>query len=147
MRTLGACRYYHCYIFKVLMITIILAISIKMWSAFGLLAWFPLVAQWWRICLPMKGDAGDKGSIPGLGRSSGGRHGNPFQHSCLENPMDRGALLTAVLRVAMSWTWLKWPSMHAGTRQAGWICPISQHMAGGICWRELRGWAGPCPIS
>ena len=33
---------------------------------------------------------GDLGSIPGLGRSSGGEHGNPLQHSCLENPMDRG---------------------------------------------------------
>ena len=31
------------------------------------------------------------GSIPGLGRSLGGRHGNPLQYSCLENPMDRGA--------------------------------------------------------
>ena len=29
--------------------------------------------------------------IPGLGRSSGGRHGHPLQYSCLENPMDRGA--------------------------------------------------------
>ena len=33
----------------------------------------------------------DSGSIPGLGRSSGGGHGNPFQYSCLENPTDRGA--------------------------------------------------------
>ena len=33
----------------------------------------------------------DLGSIPGLGRSPGGRHGNPLQCSCLENPMDRGA--------------------------------------------------------
>ena len=31
------------------------------------------------------------GSIPGLGRPHGGGHGNPFQYSCLENPMDRGA--------------------------------------------------------
>ena len=31
------------------------------------------------------------GSIPGLGRSPGGGHGNPLQYSCLENPMDRGA--------------------------------------------------------
>ena len=30
-------------------------------------------------------NAGDLGSIPGLGRSLGGRHGNPFQYSCLEN--------------------------------------------------------------
>ena len=35
--------------------------------------------------------ARDPGSIPGSGRSPGGRHGNPFQYSCLENPMDRGA--------------------------------------------------------
>ena len=35
--------------------------------------------------------AGDTGSIPGPGRSPGGRNGNSFQHSCLGNPMDRGA--------------------------------------------------------
>ena len=37
------------------------------------------------------GDVKDAGSIPGLRRSPGGGHGNPFQYSCLENPMDRGA--------------------------------------------------------
>ena len=37
------------------------------------------------------GDTGDKGSIPGSGRSAGEEHGNPFQYSFLENPMDRGA--------------------------------------------------------
>ena len=36
-------------------------------------------------------NAGDPGSIPGSGRSSGGGHGNPLQYSCLENPMDREA--------------------------------------------------------
>ena len=36
-------------------------------------------------------DATDLGSIPGLGRSLEGGHGNPLQYSCLENPMDRGA--------------------------------------------------------
>ena len=36
-------------------------------------------------------DAGDLGSIPGLGRSPGKGIGNPLQYSCLENPMDRGA--------------------------------------------------------
>ena len=36
-------------------------------------------------------NAGDPGSIPGLGRSPGGGNGNPLQYSCLENPMDRGA--------------------------------------------------------
>ena len=35
-------------------------------------------------------DAGDLGSVPGLGRSSGEGNGYPLQCSCLENPMDRG---------------------------------------------------------
>ena len=34
-------------------------------------------------------DAGDPGSIPELGRSAGGGHGNPLQYSHLGNPMDR----------------------------------------------------------
>ena len=33
----------------------------------------------------------DAGLILGLERFPGERHGNPFQCSCLENPMDRGA--------------------------------------------------------
>ena len=37
------------------------------------------------------GPTGDKGSIPGSGRSPGGGHGNSFQYSFLENPMDREA--------------------------------------------------------
>ena len=36
-------------------------------------------------------NAGDPGSIPGSGRSSGEGNGNPLQCSCLENSMDRGA--------------------------------------------------------
>ena len=36
-------------------------------------------------------NAGDLGSIPGSGRSPAGGHDNPFQYSCLENSMDRGA--------------------------------------------------------
>ena len=44
------------------------------------------------------GDTRDTGSIPGLGRSPGGGNGNPLQHSCLGNPMDRGAWL------AKGWT-------------------------------------------
>ena len=35
-------------------------------------------------------NAGDAGSIPGLGRFPGGGNDNPFQYSCLQNPMDRG---------------------------------------------------------
>ena len=38
-----------------------------------------------------EGDVRDMCSIPGLGRSLRGGHGNPLQYSCLENSMDRGA--------------------------------------------------------
>ena len=44
------------------------------------------------------GDARDMGSIPGLGRSPGGGHGNPLQYSCLENPMNRGGWRATVHR-------------------------------------------------
>ena len=47
-------------------------------------------------------DTGDTGLIPGSGRSPGGGHGNPLQYSCLENPVDRGALWAAVERVIRS---------------------------------------------
>ena len=40
--------------------------------------------------LPMK-ETRNVGSIPALGRSTGEGDDNPFQYSCLENPMDRGA--------------------------------------------------------
>ena len=36
-------------------------------------------------------NAGDAGSVPGSGRYPGGGNGNPFQYSCMENPVDRGA--------------------------------------------------------
>ena len=45
-------------------------------------------------------NAGDPGSIPELGRSPGGGHGNPLQCSCLENPRDRGAWQATVQGVA-----------------------------------------------
>ena len=51
-------------------------------------------------------DTGDRRSIPGSGRSSGGGHGNPLQYSCLENPMDRGAWWATVYGVAKSHTQL-----------------------------------------
>ena len=45
-------------------------------------------------------NAGDPGSIPGSGRSPGERNGNPFQYSCLENPMDRRPCQVTVHGVA-----------------------------------------------
>ena len=54
-----------------------------------------------------EGNIREAGLISGLGRSPGGRHGNPLQYSCLENPMDRGVLWATVFRVAKSLTRLK----------------------------------------
>ena len=53
------------------------------------------------------GDTRDSGSIPGLGKSPGGEHGNPLQYSCLKNPMDRGAWWATVHRIAKSQTRLR----------------------------------------
>ena len=50
------------------------------------------------------GDIRDTGSVPGLGRSPGGRHGNPLQYSCLENFMDRGVWQATVHGVPKSQT-------------------------------------------
>ena len=49
-------------------------------------------------------NAGDPGSIPGLGRSPGEGNGNPLQYSCLETFMDGGAWWATVHRVAKSQT-------------------------------------------
>ena len=53
-------------------------------------------------------NAGDLGSIPGLGRTPGGGNGNPLQYSCLENPMDRGTWQTIVHWFIKSQTWGGW---------------------------------------
>ena len=50
------------------------------------------------------GDIRDAGSIPGSGRSPGGRHGNPLQYSCLENPIDRGDLWATVYGITKTGT-------------------------------------------
>ena len=57
----------------------------------------------------------DMGLIPGLGRSSRGGNGNLFQHSYLENPMDRGAWLATVHRVTKNQTQMKRLCTHVHT--------------------------------
>ena len=47
-------------------------------------------------------NAGDSGSIPGLGRSPGEENGNPLQYSCLDNSMDEGAWWATVHGVSES---------------------------------------------
>ena len=50
------------------------------------------------------GDIRDVSSIPGLGRSPGGRRGNPLQYFCLQNTMNRGAWQATVHSVAKNRT-------------------------------------------
>ena len=58
-------------------------------------AWASLVAQ---LVKESACNAGDLGSIPGLGRSLGEGVGYPLQYSCLENSMDRGVRHGTVLQ-------------------------------------------------
>ena len=51
-------------------------------------------------------NVGDLGSIPGLGRSPGGGHGNPLQYSCLESPHGQRCLPGYSHGVAKNWTQL-----------------------------------------
>ena len=74
------------------------------------------MAQWVKKLPANAGDPGDAGSIPAPGGSPGGRHGNPFQCSYLENPMNRGALRATVREITKSPTRLKYLSMQACTR-------------------------------
>ena len=49
-------------------------------------------------------DARDMGLIPGSGRFTRGENGNPFQYSCLGNPMDQEAWWATVHGVTKNWT-------------------------------------------
>ena len=62
------------------------------------------------------GNVTNAGLTPRLGRSPGRTHGNPLQHSYLENPMDRGAWGAAVHGVTENQTRLKQLSRHTGTQ-------------------------------
>ena len=53
---------------------------------------------------PNAGDIRDPGSTPRPGRYPEGGHGNSIQHSCLENPVERGDLQVKVHRAAKSQT-------------------------------------------
>ena len=61
---------------------------------------------WWLSCKEFTCQAGDVGSVPGLGRSLGEGNGNALQYSCLGNPTDREPWWTVVNGVAKSRTLL-----------------------------------------
>ena len=67
----------------------------------------------------------DVGLIPGSRRSPGGGYGNPFQYSCLENPVDRGTWRATVHGVTQIQTELKWLSTHTCTSSLACIYCLS----------------------
>ena len=72
---------------------------------------------WWLSVKDSICNTGEVGSVPGLGKSPEGEHGNPLQYSCLENPMDTGSWWATVHRDSKSQTRLKGQSIH--TRKEG----------------------------
>ena len=58
------------------------------------------------------GDLRDVSSIPELGRSLGGGHGNPLWYSCLENSMDRGSWWATVYGSCKEWDMTEWLSFN-----------------------------------
>ena len=70
------------------------------------LTWAPQVALSVNNLLASAGDARDVGLVPRSGRSLGVGNGNSFQYSCLENPMERGALWAVIHWTAKSQTQL-----------------------------------------
>ena len=79
------------------------------------------------------GDVRDADSVPGSGRSPGGRHGNLFQYSCLENPMNRGAWwLESIRSQRVGHNWSDWTSMQHTFSAGQWST-----------FQEYRNWASP----
>ena len=77
-------------------------------------------------------NARDAGLIPGSGRSPRGGNGNPFQYSCLGNPMDTGAWWATVHRVAKNWAQLSDPT--AATQEKMQI----EKGCADLCWLFLK---------
>ena len=87
-------------------------------------------------------NTGDLGSIPGSGRSPGEENGNPLQHSCLENPMDRGVWRAAVYgaaRVRRNWKTQPPPVPHL-TQLAMYYCNRLIILFTQIIHKKCRKW-------
>ena len=69
-------------------------------------------------------NAGDLGSIPGLGRCPGAGNGNPLQYCCLENPMDRGAWWATVHGIAKESDMTEVTVLRSRMAEPSWISAI-----------------------
>ena len=74
-------------------------------------------------------------------KTPGGGHGDPRQHSCQDNPADRGAWQAEARRVTKSWTWLKPLSTQACTHTCGILAPPSGTELAPLHWKvESNHW-------
>ena len=110
--------------------------------------WISLVPQCLMSCLSKDftcngRDSGVIGSIPGSRRSPGGRHSNPLQYSCLENPRDRGAWWATVHGVTKRHNWSEWACTKCYKKgrlgHQKWTSKMHTHQAKTM-WRPQ--WAG-----
>ena len=68
----------------------------------------------------------------------GGRHGNPLQYSCLENPLDRGAWWAMVHRVAKSQTRLNTHDKNGRVAiPSTWLCPCLKPLKVTETWPQF----------
>ena len=82
------------------------------------------------------GDVRDACSVPGSGRSPEGGHSNPLQHSCLENPVDRGvwqATVHGVTRIGHDFTTKLPLCKRDGQTHLCWVNQMSTRGTGCEC--------------
>ena len=82
----------------------------------------------------------DAGSIPGSGRSPGEGNGNPLQHSCLENPLDRGAWQAMVHRVTVRHNWSNLACTHGFYREVNHVASIQSSPTDPLSSRSSDIW-------
>ena len=89
---------------------------------------------WWLNDKESACNARDLGSIPGLGRSSGGGHGNPLPYFCLENSMDiEFHWWATVRRIPLSQTRLSDLAAETGLSFSMWALHCSMHTLAVVC--------------
>ena len=94
----------------------------------------------WPAVKNLPSNAGGIAWIPRSGRFPGGRHGNPLQYSCLENPMDRGAWRATVHgshRVGHDWSDFSGTHMHTSVFLPGKSCE-QRSLVGYSPWGHKR---------
>ena len=111
------------------------------WESGVTLACSPESEIWFVVGKNLPANAGDAGSIPGLGRYPGEGNSNPLQYSCLESPMDRGAWQASVLAFVRSQTLLN--DWALGRLQQSVRSPECSLASPYNCWAVSDTFPGP----